>query len=435
MTDQIEREKNLPAEKVRIETGLTVTGGLVPKDFDGLYRFCTILAASGLMPKGLEKVEAVFVAVQMGLEVGLSPMQAVQNIAPINGRPAIWGDAVLGLVRASGLLEDFVESTEGTYPNDDFRAVCSGKRKDEKVPFIREFSIADAKQAGLWCQGTHNDKLKYTPWYKYPKRMLQMRARSWALRDGFGDVLKGLRMAEEVLDYDIDLARTSDGSYSTETKTSDLSKKIKQQNDEKKEEVPKYGSKEHAKAMVDGSEGKTVRVDKSESFHQKAEEKPPAKNVEPEPEEKETPETVEENKEDSNLQNLEENKNQELNNADDFAFRNDWINKKEAGFSTFVYKNRSKFEDAPVELRREAAEKWKKLYPKTAWPLDDPGKADNEDEKTQMIKAISDFFNPDDVTQALHQHSQTTLTACDMAMLRAIYKYLRESAGKAEDLS
>ena len=119
-------EKNLP--KPKIETGLTVTGGLVPKDFDGLYRFCTILAASGLMPKGLEKVEAVFVAVQMGLEVGLSPMQAVQNIAPINGRPAIWGDAVLGLVRASNLLEDFSESTEGKYPNDDFRAVCRGRR-------------------------------------------------------------------------------------------------------------------------------------------------------------------------------------------------------------------------------------------------------------------------------------------------------------------
>src|SRR5262249_49394 len=36
----------------------------------------------------------------------------------------------------------------------------------------------------------------------YPRRMLMMRARSWALRDGFADVLRGLSIREEVEDYD-----------------------------------------------------------------------------------------------------------------------------------------------------------------------------------------------------------------------------------------
>jgi hypothetical protein len=35
---------------------------------------------------------------------------------------------------------------------------------------------------------------------QYTKRMLQMRARAWALRDVFTDVLKGLSMAEEAMD-------------------------------------------------------------------------------------------------------------------------------------------------------------------------------------------------------------------------------------------
>jgi hypothetical protein len=154
-----------------------------------------VMASSGLMPRGLEKAEAVFVAVQMGLEVGLSPMAAVQNIAVINGRPSIWGDSVLGLVRASGRLEDFHEFYEGK--GEEYKAVCIAKRDDQGNEIRREFSVADAKRAGLWK--------KAGPWSQYPKRMLQMRARSWALRDGFGDVLRGIRFAEEEQDRIIDV--------------------------------------------------------------------------------------------------------------------------------------------------------------------------------------------------------------------------------------
>jgi hypothetical protein len=50
----------------------------------------------------------------------------------------------------------------------------------------------DAKAAGL--QG------KQGPWTQYPKRMRQMRARAFALRDVFPDVLRGLPVAEEVMD-------------------------------------------------------------------------------------------------------------------------------------------------------------------------------------------------------------------------------------------
>lgn len=51
----------------------------------------------------------------------------------------------------------------------------------------------DAAKAGL--------KGKQGPWTQYPKRMMQMRARSWALRDVFPDVLRGMPVAEEVMDY------------------------------------------------------------------------------------------------------------------------------------------------------------------------------------------------------------------------------------------
>ena len=55
------------------------------------------------------------------------------------------------------------------------------------------FTVGDAIRAGLWK--------KAGPWTMYPKRMLQMRARSFALRDAFPDVLRGLVATEEVEDY------------------------------------------------------------------------------------------------------------------------------------------------------------------------------------------------------------------------------------------
>jgi hypothetical protein len=58
---------------------------------------------------------------------------------------------------------------------------------------VGRFSVADAKRAGLWG--------KSGPWTQYPRRMLQLRARGFALRDAFPDVLKGLVTAEEAQDY------------------------------------------------------------------------------------------------------------------------------------------------------------------------------------------------------------------------------------------
>ncbi|WP_287027931.1 recombinase RecT [Herbaspirillum sp.] len=131
----------------------------------------------------------VLVAIQWGMEIGLKPMQAMQNIAVINGRPSIWGDAALALVKASPHYEDVIETYEGT--GDKKKAVCIAKRKG-RTDVVSEFSVEDAKTAGLYK--------KSGPWTQYPDRMLQMRARSFALRDQFPDVLKGLSIAEEAMD-------------------------------------------------------------------------------------------------------------------------------------------------------------------------------------------------------------------------------------------
>ena len=139
--------ENLPAVQEKQSVSI-INGVATPSDIEGLYRLAKVMSMSGLMPKGVQSPEAVFVAVQMGLEVGLSPMQAVQNVAVINGRPSICGDAVLALVRASGLLVSLSETWEGE--GDKLKAVCKAIRKNEPDPIIREFSVSDARAAGLW---------------------------------------------------------------------------------------------------------------------------------------------------------------------------------------------------------------------------------------------------------------------------------------------
>ena len=163
---------------------------IYPTDVQSAWSLSQYISLSGMAPKGYEKPEAVFTAIQMGAEIGLSPMASVQNIAVINNRPTIWGDAMLGLVRGSGLLEDFEERYEGEEGSDSYKAICVAKRDGYSNPSVGEFSIADAKAAGLWG--------KSGPWTTNYKRMLKMRARSFALRDGFTDILKGLYATEEL---------------------------------------------------------------------------------------------------------------------------------------------------------------------------------------------------------------------------------------------
>lgn len=159
-----------------------------------LGRFAQAVARSPFAPRDFKDADAIMVAIQMGMEVGLKPMQSLQGIAVVNGRPTIWGDTAKALALGSGLCEDFREFFEGDSGNKkDLTAVCEIKRKGLVSVIRATFSVADAERAGLLN--------KQGPWSQYPRRMLQMRARSYAIRDAFPDVLKGLNTSEEVGDY------------------------------------------------------------------------------------------------------------------------------------------------------------------------------------------------------------------------------------------
>lgn len=166
--------------------------GLALHTFHDAMKFAETVANSEFAPKDFRgKPASCMLAIQAGAEIGLAPLQALQSIAVVNGRPAVFGDAALAVVKASAVCEWVIEKIDGD--GEQMVATCTAQRRGYPEPTVSRFTVADAKKAGLWG--------KTGPWTQYPRRMLQMRARGFALRDAFPDVLKGLVTAEEAQDY------------------------------------------------------------------------------------------------------------------------------------------------------------------------------------------------------------------------------------------
>lgn len=162
---------------------------LVPTNMNEAIQFSEMLASSSLVPKNFQgKPSDILVAVQWGAEVGLPPMSALNGIAVINGKPSLYGDAALSLVTGHPQYGGHQESIEGEEASCTIVRVVNGK----EVATVRTFSKKDAERARLWG--------KMGPWKDYPKRMLAMRARGFAIRDAFPDALKGVVTAEEAAD-------------------------------------------------------------------------------------------------------------------------------------------------------------------------------------------------------------------------------------------
>lgn len=205
--NQIAEQTQRPP-KPALMAGGTISA-IVPQTIEETFRLSEAIHMSGMAPNGFDTSQKVMIAMLAGLEIGLPPMAAVQSVAVINNRPCIWGDALIGVVRGNPLCLYVREWIEGE--GDEMVAHCETHRKGEPKPILMKFSVADAKKAGLWqteARVTKNAKGGGTyqkdndsPWYKYPKRMLQMRARAWCLRDVYADVLKGMQVREEVEDY------------------------------------------------------------------------------------------------------------------------------------------------------------------------------------------------------------------------------------------
>lgn len=187
-------------DKVKIHSPALASQTFMPTTYDEAIKFCELASKEDFIPSGMRgKPMAIFLAWQMGASVGLDFFASIQNIAVINGKPCIYGDAALAVIMNHPHYQEHEEwyEVKGTRvtsflaTDPDLIAFCSITRKGQK-PTIKSFGVKNAIQAGLWE--------KAGPWKQYPERMLQMRARGFCMRDAIPGALKGLAIREEAID-------------------------------------------------------------------------------------------------------------------------------------------------------------------------------------------------------------------------------------------
>lgn len=206
-------------------------GAIYPQTFDDVVRFARMAVKAGLFAQtqrrgksgsdaGDDQDEAqsaeekavaqATMCVLHGMELEIPPLQALAGIAIISGRPCIYGDLVPAVLWSKG----FELEEEVTGEDDTLKAVVTVIRPNGKR-ITREFTAKDAQRAGLWdAKATVKRKVwragkldwfdvpNDSPWFCYRKRMVQMRARGFAVDDGAADVMRGMRLREAMEDME-----------------------------------------------------------------------------------------------------------------------------------------------------------------------------------------------------------------------------------------
>ena len=241
--------------ELRVDLPGQALSTLAPRDLAEAMEFSKLIAQSGIVPKDYQgKPANVLVAVQLGMELGLAPMQAMQSIAVINGRPSIFGDGMLAICMAHPAFIDIKET------NDNEGATCTVRRRGRE-PVTHSFTRADAEQAGL---------LNKDIWKLYTRRMMQMRARAFALRDCFPDALRGIACYEEARDFERDMGEAQ---------------VVEETPPDRSHDMPKQTRSEKVKARVQGRRRKAQEPPEPQP---EGDDQPTAAAM-PEPEKKDNP--------------------------------------------------------------------------------------------------------------------------------------------------
>ena len=127
--------------------------------------------------------EGIFAIVQKSKAVGVDPLDALNGgMYYVQGKVEMTSTMMNDLIRRQGhsITKDKTSNAE--------ICILHGKRKDNNDTWCENFSIEDAKQAGIYRN----------QWLKYPKDMLFARALSRLARQLFPDVIKGCYVEEEI---------------------------------------------------------------------------------------------------------------------------------------------------------------------------------------------------------------------------------------------
>ena len=180
-------------------SALTTTGNVFGgiQAFEDAQRIAKALASSSLVPQqfqGQQGLANTLVALEIAGRMGLSPLQVMQNLHIIHGRPSWSSQFIIALINGCGRFEPLQYELSGKGEDMACRCVAVEKATGKTVtgPTV---SMAMARAEG-WSTKTGSK------WKTMPELMLRYRAAAMFGRLYVPDLLVGIQSQEEVVDIE-----------------------------------------------------------------------------------------------------------------------------------------------------------------------------------------------------------------------------------------
>lgn len=162
-------------------------------DIENMMKMAESYIQSGLLPAHIKTPQAALVIMQYGHELSLGPIQALNNIYVVSGKPTLSGNLMSALLRAGGTkwqtLKDFEPVVNDQGQTVDY--ITTIKFIRDGIEEIVSYTWREAKIAQL----TGKDN-----WQKYPRNMMYWRCFSLGARRIAADHCMGMYMASELAD-------------------------------------------------------------------------------------------------------------------------------------------------------------------------------------------------------------------------------------------
>lgn len=165
--------------------------------FENAQRIGKALASSALVPKeyqGQTGLANVLVAMEIAGRMGLSPLQVMQNLHIIHGRPSWSSQFIIATINGCGRFTPLQYEMQGE--GDSLSCYCVAtdiaSGRELKGPVV---TMAMAKREG-WATKSGSK------WQTMPELMIRYRAASFWGRLYVPEFLVGLKTQEEVLDIE-----------------------------------------------------------------------------------------------------------------------------------------------------------------------------------------------------------------------------------------
>lgn len=152
------------------------------EEWNTMSLIATTLRAGGVLPKGIDTVQKMMVVLQAGREIGLAPLESLNSLYFVNGKVAMYGEAVPNQILRAGhrIVWGKCDATTAT---------VTIIRGDDSQKMSTTFTMKDAEERGYTSNAIYK---------KFPENMLKWRALSMTAKFIAPDALRGIGIKEDM---------------------------------------------------------------------------------------------------------------------------------------------------------------------------------------------------------------------------------------------